>query len=319
MLIDRSAAHTLSAYGGDGWQPRPTSLREELGTLWASCGLATEWEALRAVLLHRPDDELLASSDPNAVNMLAPLDLGRAQAQHDALAQAYRDAGATVYYVEPGIAPTPNQMFMADLFAMTPEGAILARPASQVRAGEERVAARRLADLGIPIVRSVSGRGTFEGADLIWLDPQTALLGRGLRTNDVGAAQVRNVLGEMGVEVVQIDLPFGTMHLMGMIRIVDRDLAIAWPTRLVHRGVEALQARGYTVAFIPDEREARDGFALNFVTLGPRRVLMAAGAPNTQGFLESLGVTCHTVEVDELGKAAGAIGCLTGILRRKGY
>ena len=80
-----------------------------------------------------------------------------------------------------------------------------------------------------------------------------------------------------------------------------------------------LRARGYSVAFIPDEREARDGFALNLVTLGPRQVLMAAGNPNTQGFLESLGVTCHTVEVDELGKAAGAIGCLTGILHRKAY
>ncbi|MFN8481513.1 MAG: arginine deiminase family protein [Anaerolineae bacterium] len=319
MIGDRSTAHTLSAYGGDGWQPRTRSLREELGSLWAACGIGTEWEPLRAVLLHRPGAELLASADPNAVNMLAPLDLARAQAQHDALAQAYRDAGATVYYVEPHIPPTPNQMFMADLFAMTPEGAILARPASQVRAGEERVAARRLADLGVPIVRSVSGGGTFEGADLIWLDPQIALLGRGLRTNDAGATQITSVLGEMGVEVVQVDLPFGTMHLMGMIRIVDRDLAIAWPTRLVHRGVEALRARGYSVAFIPDEREARDGFALNLVTLGPRRVLMAAGNPNTQAFLEALGVMCHTVEVDELGKAAGAIGCLTGILHRKAY
>ena len=75
MIVDRSVTHTLSAYGGDGLQPRPRSLREELGDLWASCGIASEWEPLRAVLLHRPGDELLASADPNAVNMLAPLDL----------------------------------------------------------------------------------------------------------------------------------------------------------------------------------------------------------------------------------------------------
>jgi N-dimethylarginine dimethylaminohydrolase len=48
-------------------------------------------------------------------------------------------------------------MFMADLMFMTPEGMILARPASDVRAGEERQAARKLAELGIPIVRSISG------------------------------------------------------------------------------------------------------------------------------------------------------------------
>jgi N-dimethylarginine dimethylaminohydrolase len=208
-------------------------------------------------------------------------------------------------------------MFMADLFFMTPEGAILARPASEVRAGEERWAARRLADLGVPIVRSVSGQGAFEGADAMWLDPRTVILGRGLRTNDAGAAQVTAVLREMGVEVVQVDMPFGTMHLMGMLRIVDRDLALAWPTRFVHRGVEALRARGYQVLFLPDEREARDNHAFNFVTLGPREILMPAGNPRTQAFYESLGVACRAVAVDELSKAAGAIGCLTGIVERE--
>jgi len=44
--------------------------------------------------------------------------------------------------------------------------------------------------------------------------------------------------------------------------------------------------------------------------------LMVDGNPVTQAFYESLGITCHTVEVDELGKAAGAIGCLTGVLER---
>jgi N-dimethylarginine dimethylaminohydrolase len=208
-------------------------------------------------------------------------------------------------------------MFMADLFAMTPEGAILARPASAARAGEERVVARRLADLGVPIVRSISGGATFEGADMIWLDPQTVLIGRGLRTNDAGVAQLTAMLGEMGVAAIAVDLPYGTMHLMGMLRIVDRDLAIAWPTRLAVRAVEALRQRGYRVAFLPDLHEALHSAAFNIVTLGPRSVLMAAGNPATQAFYEQQGIACHTVPVDELAKAAGAIGCLTGILERE--
>ncbi len=222
-----------------------------------------------------------------------------------------------VLYAEPAETPAPNQMFMADLFCMTPEGAILARPASAVRAGEERVVARRLAGLGVPIIRSVSGSATFEGADMIWLDPQMALIGRGLRTNDAGVAQLAAVLGEIGVTAIAVDLPYGTMHLMGMLRIVDRDLAIAWPTRLAVRAVEALQQRGYRVIFLPDVREAMHNAAFNIVTLGPRAVLMAAGNPVTQAFYEQHGITCRTVPVDELAKAAGAIGCLTGILERE--
>ena len=306
-----------AAYGGDGWSPRKSHLRDELGNIWGHGGISTEWSQLKAVLLHRPGSELAASTNPDDVQMLSKIDTSLAQAQHDKMAQAYRNAGVRVHYVEPGEKPSPNQMFVADLMFMTPEGAILARPASTVRAGEERWAARKLAELSIPIIRSVRGTGTFEGADAAWIDTQTAIIGRGLRTNDEGAAQVTSTLREMGVEVIQVDMPIGTMHLMGMLRIVDRDLAIAWPLRFVHRGVDALKEHGFQVAYIPDEAEAIQNAALNFVVLGPREILMAAGNPKTQTFYESLGIVCHTVEVDELVKAAGGIGCLSGILERE--
>ncbi|MEN8171902.1 MAG: arginine deiminase family protein [Chloroflexota bacterium] len=315
-MMDHTKLFNASAYGGAGWSPRTAHLSDELGVVWGNCGIDTEWSHLRSVLLHRPGQELSASKDPNAVQMLASVDLARAGDQHDAIAQAYRDAGVTVHYLDPGGQSAPNQMFIADLMFMTPEGAILARPASTIRAGEERWVARKLAELGIPILRSVRGTGTFEGADAAWINPQTVIIGRGLRTNDEGAAQVTSTLYEMGVTVIQVDLPFGTMHLMGMLRFPDHDLAVAWPKRLVHRGVETLQEHGFQVAFIPDEIEAETNKAFNFVTLGPRQILMAAHNPVTQSFYENLGITCRTVEVDELSKAAGAMGCLTGILER---
>ena len=186
-----------------------------------------------------------------------------------------------------------------------------------MRAGEERFVARRLADLGIPVLRSVRGQGTFEGADALWLDPQTVLLATGLRTNAEGAAQVASLLQEMGIVVIQVGLPYGAMHLMGTLRFADRDLAIAWPGHVPYAVVEALRARGYTVLFIPDEGEAVCGMALNFVTLDPRRILMATGNPITQAFYEDAGIACQVVEVDEILKAAGGIGCLTGIMERE--
>jgi arginine deiminase len=103
---------------------------------------------------------------------------------------------------------------------------------------------------------------------------------------------------------------------MGQLRFAGRDLAITWPGRVPYAAVEALRARGYAVLFLPDEAEAKQGMALNFVTVGPRRILMAAGNPITQRFYEKSGIECHTVAIDELVKAAGGAGCLTGILRR---
>jgi arginine deiminase len=306
----------LPAYGGPGWRPRERALRQELGGHWG--GLDSEWRPLRAVLLHRPGREMeTLGTDPRRLLMAEGPDLGSMQAQHDALAEVFRSRGVEVHYVDPPSPSAPNQVFAADLMAMTPEGAILARPASEVRAGEERWVARALAELGVPILRSVHGSGTFEGADLMWLGPDAALLAQGLRTNSEGARQVRATLEELGVFVHDTRLPPGTMHLMGQLRIVDRDLAIGWPGRLPDDAVGALREHGFEVLLLPDEEEAARGFALNVVVLGPREIAMPAGNPRSRAFYEELDITCHAVDVGEIGKAAGSIGCSTGVLERE--
>ena len=310
-----------AAYGGEGWSPRTRTLADELGDVWAPAGIDSEWRTLTSVVLHRPGDELRASdTDPDAIQMLAPVDIARAAQEHRQMSEVFSNAGVTVHEVLPNPPEgkvSPNQMFCADLMFATPEGVILARPASTVRAGEERYVARRLGDLGVPIVRSISGRGTFEGADAMWLDASLAVVGCGHRTNEEGARQIREVLAGQGAQTLIVDLPFGTMHLMGMLRIVDRDLAIAWPRRTPFRLVEQLKRLGYRVAFLPEGDDNDMNRAMNFVTLGPRRVLMNGGYDEYQGFLERLGVDCLTVTARELVKAAGGFGCLTGVLERR--
>ena len=125
MTSDQDSASTFdtAAYGGQNWSPRSASHREELGTIWRACGIDSEWRRLESVLLHAPGAELAAAGDdPDAVQMLAPLDPGRARAEHDALAEAFRGARVEVCYVDPGQPCQPNLMFCADLFAMTPHG-----------------------------------------------------------------------------------------------------------------------------------------------------------------------------------------------------
>ncbi len=307
-----------AAYGGEGWSPRTAEHRDELGTIWAASAIDSEWRALQAVIVHTPGNELAAGgAAPNEVQMLAPVDTARAVEEHRAMIAAYESAGVTVHQVAPGAEPPPNLMFCADLFVMTPAGAILARPASTVRAGEERWMARRLADLGVPIIRTLTGTATFEGADLMWLDETTALIGRGPRTNQAGIDQIGATLHEIGCALIAVDLPFGTMHLMGMLRFLDQDLAIAWPRRTPHAAVAALTRRDIRVEF-PAFAERADHYrAVNFVTLGPRRILMPAGADEVRGFYEGHGVECLTTPSEELSRAAGNTGCLTGVLSRR--
>ena len=150
-----------------------------------------------------------------------------ARAQHDALSDAYRAHGVAVHYVESTRPDKPNAVFVRDLMLMTPEGAIVTRPASTVRAGEERHVAAALTRLGVPILMTVHGHGTFEGADVAWVDRNLCFLAEGLRTNGEGADQVEQMLREIGVgDVVRVGLPYGAMHLDGLLNILDRDLAV---------------------------------------------------------------------------------------------
>jgi arginine deiminase len=317
VTIGTGSTIDAAAYGGAGWRPRTASHRAEIGRLWAACGQDSEWARLQAVLLHRPGPELAAGEDFDAALQLARLDPGRAQDEHDRLADAYRAAGVEVHGLEPAGQVGANQMFCADLVFMTPEGAILARPAAEQRAGEERWVAARLASLAMPILKTLTGQATFEGADAMWLDPATVAIGRGLRTNQSAIDQITHVLAEIGVSTLAFDMPVATMHLMGMFRVADADLAICWPRRAPHGLVMALRARGFEVALVPDELEAERGRAMNFVTLGPRRILMVEGCPAAQRFYEKLGLECRTTPAFELSKAAGAVGCLTAVLRRQ--
>ena len=305
-----------AAYGGAGWSARVGGLASEVGSVWGPYAVESEWETLTDVLLHAPGEELARISDPQAALMLERPDPDRARAQHEGLCSAFAAAGVRVHRVEPVEVPPPNQMFVADVMFMTPEGAVVGRPASPVRAGEERWVARRLADLGVPILRTVAGRGTFEGADAMWLRADTVMVGVGFRTNAVGARQLESALAEQGVHTVLVDLPRSVMHLMGALRIFDHDLAFARTRLLPADALHALTGCGYRVQRFPDEDEARVGMANNTVTLGPRRILMPAGNPVTEAAARDAGVDVTTVPVDELAKAAGAIGCLTGVLSR---
>jgi len=307
-----------AAYGGDGWSPRTATHGQELGDLWTNCGIDSEWGRLKTILVHRPGQEMAIAADQvNELQFAETLDLGKARAEHDYMVEVYQKNKVEVHMLSSNPGMTPNQLYCADLFAMTPQGAILARPASTVRAGEERWVARTLGNLGIPVLKVLTGRATFEGADLMWVDPVTAVIGRGLRTNQAAIDQITTLLAEMGITTLAFDLPYGCMHFMGMLRAVDPHLAFVWPRRTPHGLVGVLQERGYKVLPLPDLDEAMSNMAFNFVVMDKKKIMLPAKNPRSKAIYESLGVECLPIFVDELRKANGAMGCMTGVLHRK--
>ncbi len=306
-----------AAYGGGQWSPRVQSMIEDMSETWGDWGVSSEIGRLHAVLLRRPGPELDGVTDFDAMQMRSDLVPDVVRQQHDAMAEAYRAADVVVHYVERGRIDKPNAMFVRDLMLMTPEGAIVTRPASTVRAGEERLVAEALSQLGVPVLMSVHGSGTFEGADVLWVDRHLCFLAEGLRTNEEGANQVERMLREIGVStVVRVGLPHGAMHLDGLLALIDRDLAVIWPRRTPYKVVDTLRRRGFKFIEIEDEREAQDSLPMNLVALAPGEILMPAGGRAMREKYEAAGVRCHVVDISECIKAGGGIHCMTGFLKR---
>jgi N-dimethylarginine dimethylaminohydrolase len=307
-----------ATHGGPGWQPRQRTHRADLqsGLIWRACGSCSEVDDLLEVTLAWPGPPPPPGHDPNDHLMLEWPDSQRLQGQATAIGKFYEGLGITVHWASspPNL---PNFLFQRDLFFMTPEGAVLARPGSEQRAAEARVMANLLSGLGVPILATPRGNAVFEGADALWLNSSTVLIGVGLRTNRAGADLVAHLLAGMNVTSIPIDLPNGVQHLLGIVNFVDRDLAAIRLEKASAQLLSVLRETGIKTIPCPPGEETSQRLGMNFVAFAPRHVVMPAGCPHLKKDLHAAGVVVHELEIDEYCKAAGGLGCLTGILRRR--
>src|SRR5690554_6474834 len=125
---------------GERWFPSEKSFSDEVKELWGDWYCDSEVGKLRAVLLHRPGKEIDHITEDNfsQYRFRGSIHSERARRQHDMLAKMYKQHGVDVYYVENQRIDRPNAMYLRHLMLMTPEGAIICRPAIPSRRGEEK-------------------------------------------------------------------------------------------------------------------------------------------------------------------------------------
>ncbi len=278
-------------------------------------------DPLRRVLVRRPN-QAFAAADPERWHYAGPPDLAAAQSEHDALVEVLREAGAEVVYHQASLPDHADAIYVFDPVIVTDHGAVVLRMGKSLRQGEERALEESLTAAGVPTLFSLEGEGLAEGGDLLWLDAQTLVAGRGFRTNASGIAQLRSGLAEYGIDVLSVDLPYFTgpaacFHLMSMISPVDHDLAVVYRPLLPVPLWELLTARGMRLIDVPEKEFLTMG--TNVLTLAPRRCLMVEGNPVTEQQLIAAGCKVATYRGREISlRAEGGPTCLTRpILREK--
>ena len=306
----------IDAIPGERWFPKESTFEEDMTEYWGDFGVCSEVDTLRAVLLRRPGKEIEHFNAREVRFSDEPIDVELMRKQHDEVAQIYRDFGAKVYYVENQREDRPNAVFCRDLMFMTPEGAILTRPAMAARRGEERYIAEALGKIGVPIVRTISGDGMFEGANAMWVDRHTCVVSTGSRCNRSGFEQVKYELERMGVEVWHMQQPYSNIHIDGLMSPASNDTILIHAPQVPYDIVDMLKKKGYKILEAPSRTEVRETVACNFVALEPGYILMPEGSPRTRELLEKNGIKVKTVNMSEIMKGKGALHCITAYLKR---
>jgi N-dimethylarginine dimethylaminohydrolase len=148
----------------------------------------------------------------------------------------------------------------------------------------------------------------MEGGSFCWLNPRTAAVSIGHRSNPEGARQLEEILGVMGAELLRVDNAGYGIHIDGSLVMIDADLALVMMTALPWWFLEQLNQLGIRTV----DADPLDGaFGVNCLAVRPGRVIMSAHARRTAEKLGRMGVEVIPIEYDELHKGGGGIHCST--------
>lgn len=271
---------------------------------------------LREALVKRPGPAFGRAFAHPAHGFLHPVDLPRAEREHDGLCAILRQLGVTVH--ELGVeTASPDLVYTFDPALVTDRGAVLLRSGKASRRGEEDALAGWLGAHGIPVVGRIEAPGTVDGGDTFWLRPDLLCVGRSLRTNRAGAEQLAAIVGG---DVRTFDVPYGNgpgecLHLLSLISPVADDLAVAHLPQLPAGLHELTVELGVRLVPVPGEEMATLG--CNVLAVRPRVVVMAEGNPRVQEALARQGCEVHPFAAGEVGvNGGGGPTCLTRPLWR---
>jgi N-dimethylarginine dimethylaminohydrolase len=316
----------MFALPGDPPFEDPEELVRHWGRAW---GLDNDVGRIRSILMHRPGPEM-AVVDPTKriarIGSFGDIDKGwyfqsdtlpplpEMQAQHDALVKALTAHGVEIHHMKGVDGGRLKSCYTRDPLIMVKGGAIVCRMGARIRRGEELAVTRTLAEIGVPVLRTLSGTALMEGGSFAWINPQTAVIGCGIRVNREGAEQVGEVLKRQGVELIVVDLVGYDIHIDGSFLMIDRDLALVDPFGLPYSFLERLKdLKIRTIEITPADNK----WIINSLAVAPGELIMPEGATNrTLDELAKHGVRWTVLPFDRMQLNGGGIHCSTTPLIR---
>lgn len=314
-----------------GPEPEPVFTHaDELVTNWGrKWGAADEVSPVKSLLMRRPnpglaniraeawDEELGACVDPDKnwywFDRNEP-DLELLNSQYDGYVKALEREGVEVIFAPDLPATFTKSIYTRDPLITVPGGAIITRLAPRMRRGEEQSITATVAAAGMPILGTLTGDAIAEGGSFVKLRPDLAAFGTSIRCNKSGYTQIRDIAAGVGMEVIDVPLPGYLIHIDGAIVMLDHDLALINSEYLPYEFIECLGKLGIETIEVPKD----EGWAVNSLTISPRRVVVASHLKETAELLNSKhDVEIVPVDYSEIAKNGGSLHCSTMELERE--
>lgn len=274
-----------------------------------------EYARLKKVVLYRPHVDEIATSNIKKAMYSAIPDPVKVLQEFDSIVKCLRMLGIETIILEDYFprCNTPNMIFLRDNALTYADQLFIGSMKHQVRSQEpikfQKLLLNKLPQIKTSLVSINSG--TFEGADLLVEGPGRMAAYTGNRTNKEAIRNLQTNLPSITITDIAANINEIPQHLLGGMHIIDKDL-LARRSELCQEGLRNYQSINFS-----ENREVTDKFSLNIVTIGPREILMPANCPATKQKLESYGVKCHEVTVNEIHKMGGGLACMVLPLYRE--
>jgi dimethylargininase len=223
-----------------------------------------------------------------------PIDLARAQQQHQGYEVLLAKLGARVVSLPPE-PDLPDSMFVEDPAIVLDEIAVIlplgteSRRAEAPSLAQELAKYRKLADVQLP--------GTLEGGDVLRIG-RKLFVGLTKRSNAEGIRQLTEIVKPHGYEVIPVPVT-GCLHLKSAVTFIAEN------TLLANRAwFDTAPFAGYDwIDVDPTEPHAANALALGGT------IILPASFPRTRGRVGSLDYRVTTLDISELQKAESGLTC----------
>ncbi|HTT33359.1 MAG TPA: arginine deiminase family protein [Methylomirabilota bacterium] len=223
-----------------------------------------------------------------------PIDLARAQEQHEAYERLLAKLGARVISL-PAEPQLPDSMFVEDPAIVLDELAVILPLGTESRRPEAASLAEELGEYRK--LESVRLPGTLEGGDVLRIG-RKLFVGLTKRSNAEGIAQLAAILRPHRYEVIPVTVT-GCLHLKSAVTYIGENTLLA-----NRKWFDTAPFAGYQwVDVDPSEPHAANALQLGGTVIFP------ASFPKTRGRIGSEGFHMTLLDISELQKAESGLTC----------